>query len=184
MTSLDPLPSTFQIKTALGIASVKIGERGIVETQLVPYSEGSAKVPTQRKTEKSELVGYAEKLQEFPGGMKRSLLKALTNLLQLGWSNDVPLMLDGTPFQIQVWNLLLTIRRGETWTYQELANHLGRPSATRAVANACGANKIAYFIPCHRIIRSDGGLGGYRWGIELKQRLLDVEKSQLELELT
>ena len=175
------MPPTFQIQTAIGIASVKIGERGIIETRLKPCTKGSATVPTGGKNEKSELFEFEEKLQEYPKGIKQSLLKALKNLIQLGWNDDVPLMLDGTPFQIQVWKLLLTVPRGETWTYQELANHLGRPSATRAVANACGANKIAYFIPCHRIIRSDGGLGGYRWGIELKQRLLDVEKSQLEL---
>ncbi len=181
---MDPLPSTFQIKTAIGIASVKFGDRGILETRLKPCTEGSATGTTRRKNQKSELFEFEEKLQEYPIGIKQSLLKALKNLIQLGWNDDVPLMLDGTPFQIQVWKLLLTVPRGETWTYQELANHLGRPSATRAVANACGANKIAYFIPCHRIIRSDGGLGGYRWGIELKQRLLDVEKSQLELGFT
>lgn len=178
------MPSTFQIQTAIGIAFVKIGERGIVETRLKPFTKGSATGPTRRRNKKSELFELEKKLQEYPKGIKQSLLKALNNLLQLGWNEDVPLMLDGTPFQIQVWKLLLTVPRGETWTYQELANHLGRPSATRAVANACGANKIAYFIPCHRIIRSDGGLGGYRWGIELKRRLLDVEKSQLELGFT
>ena len=154
-------------------ASSKLGQ--------ATFTKGSATGPTRRRNKKSELFELEKKLQEYPKGIKQSLLKALNNLLQLGWNEDVPLMLDGTPFQIQVWKLLLTVPRGETWTYQELANHLGRPSATRAVANACGANKIAYFIPCHRIIRSDGGLGGYRWGIELKRRLLDVEKSQLDL---
>ena len=67
---------------------------------------------------------------------------------------------------------------GETRTYREIANNLGKPKATRAIGNACGANPVALIIPCHRVVRSDGSLGGYRWGIEYKQKLLDKETPQ------
>lgn len=88
---------------------------------------------------------------------------------------DVPLHMLGTEFQCQVWRYLQTIPVGETRTYAEVAAGLGRPEAVRAVANACGANKIAVLIPCHRVVRTDGGLGGYRWGIKLKESLLGRE---------
>lgn len=84
--------------------------------------------------------------------------------------------LAGTPFQRQVWTRLLAIPPGAVTTYQELANDIGRPKAVRAVANAVGANPVAWLIPCHRVIRSDGGLGGYRWGVERKRAMLDWEQ--------
>jgi AraC family transcriptional regulator of adaptative response/methylated-DNA-[protein]-cysteine methyltransferase len=83
----------------------------------------------------------------------------------------------GTAFQVQVWDYLRQIPRGELRTYKEVAEAIGRPKAVRAVASACGANRIALAIPCHRVIRGDGGLGGYRWGIERKRQLLAIENS-------
>jgi O-6-methylguanine DNA methyltransferase len=82
----------------------------------------------------------------------------------------------GTEFQCAVWKALLTINSGTTLSYQQFAQKVDKPTAWRAVANAVGANPIAYFIPCHRVIRSDGTLGGYRWGLEKKKKLLDDEK--------
>jgi O-6-methylguanine DNA methyltransferase len=81
-------------------------------------------------------------------------------------------LLVGTPFQTRVWQEALKIPRGTSLSYHDLAHALGKPSAFRAVANALGANKIAYFVPCHRIVRKNGDLGGYAWGIERKQALL------------
>lgn len=81
----------------------------------------------------------------------------------------------GTPFQQQVWRSLLQIPRGVTTTYQALAIAIGRPNAARAVGNAVGKNPIAYLIPCHRVIRQSGELGGYRWGHDRKQKLLNWE---------
>jgi AraC family transcriptional regulator of adaptative response/methylated-DNA-[protein]-cysteine methyltransferase len=89
---------------------------------------------------------------------------------------DLPLDIRGTAFQQRVWQALRDIPAGTTTTYRELAEALGRPSATRAVAAACAANSLAVAIPCHRVVRSDGGLAGYRWGIERKQRLLARER--------
>ncbi|QBM16740.1 bifunctional transcriptional activator/DNA repair enzyme Ada [Marinobacter sp. JH2] len=88
---------------------------------------------------------------------------------------DYPLLLEGTELQRKTWQALQSIPPGQTVTYSELANQLGKPKAVRAVANACGANRLAVIVPCHRVVRSDGGLGGYRWGIERKQLLLNRE---------
>ena len=89
----------------------------------------------------------------------------------------VPLDVRGTAFQWRVWEALQRIPRGETRTYAEIARELGQPSAARAVARACASNQLALVIPCHRVVRGDGGLGGYRWGIERKRELLEAEKS-------
>jgi len=88
---------------------------------------------------------------------------------------DLPLDPTGSEFQRQVWRALRQIPAGKTASYSEIARAIGRPTATRAVAQACGANPIAVAIPCHRVVRSDGGLSGYRWGVELKAMLLRVE---------
>lgn len=87
------------------------------------------------------------------------------------------LLLHGTPFQIQVWQALLRIPRGTVTNYQALARYLGNPKASRAVGTANGANPIAYLIPCHRVIRKSGALGGYRWGLGRKLAMLSQELS-------
>jgi AraC family transcriptional regulator of adaptative response/methylated-DNA-[protein]-cysteine methyltransferase len=90
---------------------------------------------------------------------------------------DLPLDIRGTAFQQRVWDALRAIPPGETVSYATLAGRLGVPSGHRAVAGACAANALAVAIPCHRVVRSDGGLSGYRWGVARKQMLLDREKS-------
>lgn len=88
---------------------------------------------------------------------------------------SLPLDIRGTAFQQQVWQALRTIPCGETVSYQQLASAISKPKAVRAVASACGANKLAIVIPCHRVIRGDGALSGYRWGIARKAQLLHRE---------
>ncbi|HHE5970433.1 bifunctional DNA-binding transcriptional regulator/O6-methylguanine-DNA methyltransferase Ada [Citrobacter braakii] len=88
---------------------------------------------------------------------------------------SLPLDIRGTAFQQQVWQALRAIPCGETMSYQQLASAIGKPKAVRAVASACGANKLAIVIPCHRVIRGDGALSGYRWGIARKAQLLQRE---------
>jgi AraC family transcriptional regulator of adaptative response/methylated-DNA-[protein]-cysteine methyltransferase len=82
----------------------------------------------------------------------------------------------GTPFQQKVWKELCKIPYGQTRTYEDIAKKIGKPKAIRAVANAIGANTLAVTVPCHRVIRKDGSLGGYRWGIAKKKKLLEMEK--------
>lgn len=88
---------------------------------------------------------------------------------------DLPLDIRGTAFQQQVWQALRDIPFGSTASYAEIAKRIGRPTASRAVAQACGANPVAVLIPCHRVVRTDGGLSGYRWGVERKRALLEHE---------
>lgn len=92
-----------------------------------------------------------------------------------GW--DVTFRLIGTPFQLDVWRALREIRSGERVSYAELAARIGRPSAVRAVASAVARNPIAYYVPCHRVVRSDGSTGQYHWGSARKRRMLDAERA-------
>jgi AraC family transcriptional regulator of adaptative response/methylated-DNA-[protein]-cysteine methyltransferase len=94
-----------------------------------------------------------------------------------GLGLDLPLDVRGTAFQQRVWQALREIPAGRTATYGEIASRIGAPSAARAVAGACAANPLAVAIPCHRVIRNDGGLSGYRWGVERKRALLQREAS-------
>ncbi|MHB1423001.1 MAG: methylated-DNA--[protein]-cysteine S-methyltransferase [Gemmataceae bacterium] len=89
---------------------------------------------------------------------------------------DLPLDVRATAFQGRVWQELRGIPYGSTRSYSDIARAVGRPSAVRAVARACATNPVSLVIPCHRVVREDGGLGGYRWGLERKQALLNQEK--------
>jgi AraC family transcriptional regulator of adaptative response/methylated-DNA-[protein]-cysteine methyltransferase len=90
----------------------------------------------------------------------------------------IPLDIRGTVFQRRVWEELRRIPRGETRTYRDIARALGAPDAVRAVGSACGANPVALVVPCHRAVRTDGGLGGYAWGLGRKKKLLALEKKK------
>jgi methylated-DNA-[protein]-cysteine S-methyltransferase len=92
---------------------------------------------------------------------------------------DVPLAPPGTPFQQEVWAALRTIPYGETWSYKRLAEEVGRPAAVRAVGAANGRNPVWLVVPCHRVIGSDGRLGGYAGGVDVKRYLLDHERAAL-----
>ncbi len=90
-------------------------------------------------------------------------------------SFEFPLDMQGTPFQQQVWKTLQQIPMGQTRSYSDIAQQIGRPQSARAIAGACAANPIAVIVPCHRVVRHDGALSGYRWGIERKRNLLERE---------
>ena len=111
--------------------------------------------------EPSEFLELRQALAELAGGR--------------GIESPLRLDLGGSDFQRRVWDALAEIPRGHTRTYSQVAAAVGRPTSVRAVANACGANRLALVIPCHRVIRSDGSLGGYRWGIDVKRTLLQLE---------
>jgi len=102
--------------------------------------------------------------------------KALAHLTQQIFTpTPPPLAPQGTPFQMKVWQALLLIPQGSSATYTDIAQHIGKPQSVRAVANAVGRNPISYLIPCHRVIRKDGSLGGFRWGISIKKEILKQE---------
>ncbi|BDZ31767.1 methylated-DNA--[protein]-cysteine S-methyltransferase [Lactiplantibacillus sp. WILCCON 0030] len=104
--------------------------------------------------------------------------RALADYLN-GQKTEFSLPLDlshGTPFQQQVWQALREVPYGATWTYSELAHKLQRPTATRAIASAVGRNPLLMVVPCHRIVRKDGQLGGYRGGLIMKQQLQQLER--------
>ncbi|MHC8343976.1 methylated-DNA--[protein]-cysteine S-methyltransferase [Pseudomonas sp. RT6P73] len=121
--------------------------------------------------------------RRFPGqptpqrdeGLMPALEQTLRHLEDPRSELDLLLDLTGSVFQRRVWEVLRQIPVGETASYRDIAQRLGQPSAFRAVANACGANPVAVIVPCHRVLRQDGSLGGYRWGLERKRQLLDRE---------
>jgi AraC family transcriptional regulator of adaptative response/methylated-DNA-[protein]-cysteine methyltransferase len=108
------------------------------------------------------LAGWAERIVRF--------------ITRPGEQPDLPLDIRGTAFQARVWRALQKIPPGRTSTYREIAAVLGQPRAVRAVAQACATNKLALLVPCHRVVRSDGDLAGYRWGIERKRELIARER--------
>jgi AraC family transcriptional regulator of adaptative response/methylated-DNA-[protein]-cysteine methyltransferase len=89
---------------------------------------------------------------------------------------DLPMDIRGTAFQWRVWRALTRIPRGETRSYSEIARAIGQPSAVRAVARACATNPIALVVPCHRVVAANGSLAGYRWGVDVKKKLLERER--------
>jgi AraC family transcriptional regulator, regulatory protein of adaptative response / methylated-DNA-[protein]-cysteine methyltransferase len=124
-------------------------------------------------------------MREFPFAARKrddgALAEWTVNLARLIKGQDahpsLPLDIRATAFQRRVWEYLQKIPRGETRSYSAVAKKIGMPKATRAVARACATNPVAVAIPCHRVVREDGELGGYRWGMERKERLLEMEKA-------
>jgi AraC family transcriptional regulator of adaptative response/methylated-DNA-[protein]-cysteine methyltransferase len=115
---------------------------------------------------------------EFEGGnpeFERMVAEVVGLVEAPGQRLDLPLDIRGTAFQQKVWAALQAIPPGKTATYTEIARAIGQPTAVRAVAQACGANPLAVAIPCHRVVRADGDLSGYRWGVERKRKLIDRE---------
>ena len=123
-------------------------------------------------------------MREFPFAVRRrddaALAEWKTSLSRVMDGREahpsLPLDIRATAFQRRVWECLQKIPRGETRSYSAVAKKIGMPKATRAVARACATNPVAVAIPCHRVVREDGDLGGYRWGIERKEHLLELEK--------
>ena len=120
------------------------------------------------------------RLRAADPALEDRIARALACLEEPQRAADLPLDIRGTAFQRQVWAALRAIPPGTRTTYTEIARRIGRPAAVRAVANACAANAIAVVVPCHRVLRGDGGLGGYRWGLDRKRTLLEREAQRDE----
>jgi AraC family transcriptional regulator of adaptative response/methylated-DNA-[protein]-cysteine methyltransferase len=159
------------VDTALGQALVATTERGIC---MVELGEDADALETKLRTEfpRARLQRVDAGRDEFLAPRVRAVADALA-----GNEVRVPLALVGTAFQKRVWDALMKIPRGQTRSYAELAASLGAPRAARAVASACAHNRVAVVVPCHRVIRGDGSLGGYRWGLDIKRGLLERESA-------
>ena len=125
------------------------------------------------------LAGYPSAATVRDDGVMGDVMHALSGITRGVPAPDMPTDVHGTDFQISVWKTLRTIPVGETWTYSQVATAVGRPRAVRAAASACGANPTALIVPCHRVIRSDGTLGGYYWGLAVKESLLAAETNPI-----
>jgi len=157
------------VATPLGWALIAATARGICMTALGDDRDSLAAALRQRFP-RAELVAEDAGLREWADRIVRFITAPEQNL-------DLPLDIRGTAFQARVWRALQKIPLGKTASYTEIAATLGQPKAVRAVAQACAANKLALVVPCHRVIRSDGELGGYRWGLERKRELLARERA-------
>ncbi len=158
------------VASALGRLLVAATERGLAMVALGAddrelAAELAAELPG------AHLVRDDSGLGTWVGPLVRHLAGTLPHL-------DLPVDVRATSFQRQVWEALRSIPPGATTSYRDLARRIGQPSAARAVARACATNPVAVVVPCHRVVRGDGALGGYRWGVERKQALIERERRE------
>lgn len=156
-------------QSALGWLLVAMTERGVCAIELGDSCD-ALRESLARRFDRAALV-------PDDAAVRASLSAVLRFIGDPRATIDLPLDIAGTAFQRRVWRALREIPAGETATYAQLAQRIGEPRAVRAVASACGANPVALAVPCHRAIRSDGGEGGYRWGVGRKRELLRKERT-------
>lgn len=154
--------------TPLGRMLVAATERGLCA---VRFGESATELERDLRSE-----FHAATLHRDDAALRRYIDPLLGSLGGEKTTIDLPLDVRATAFQQKVWETLQRIPRGETRSYTEIAREIGDPKAVRAVARACASNPVALAVPCHRVIRSDGDLAGYRWGIERKKKLLEGER--------
>ncbi|MEM7282848.1 MAG: methylated-DNA--[protein]-cysteine S-methyltransferase [Pseudomonadota bacterium] len=154
--------------TLFGRALIGFTERGICRLSFVEDAD-------------SERQAWTEDLPKALWQRDQARAKSLLKEVFDPDKSDKPLHLAvaGTNFQINVWKALLQIPEGSVCSYQQIAKQIGRPTSSRAVANAIGSNPVAYLVPCHRVIRGEGSLGGYRWSPTRKQAILAWESAKL-----
>jgi AraC family transcriptional regulator, regulatory protein of adaptative response / methylated-DNA-[protein]-cysteine methyltransferase len=152
---------------SLGSILVATSKRGICAILLGDDPDALAR-DLQDQFPRANLIGG-------DAGFERLVSKVVGFVESPALGFDLPLDVRGTAFQQRVWQVLRKIPAGSTASYTEIARTIGSPSSVRAVAQACGANTLAVAIPCHRVVRIDGALSGYRWGVERKRALLERE---------
>jgi len=159
-TFASPLGCILLASTEQGLCSVKLGDNPEALARMLAAEFSEAELKEDRRG----LTDIRDRVLAFLSGD--------------GTLNKLPLDILGTVFQQRVWAQLRQIPRGETRTYKDIAEAIGAPKAVRAVGSACGANPLALVIPCHRALRTDGGLGGYAWGVNRKETLLKIERKR------
>jgi methylated-DNA-[protein]-cysteine S-methyltransferase len=174
-SATNQLGAWTRVPTKLGTFHVAVHEGAVVQTALPSMdtrqflSELANRLPTvafREDPHEPTLVKAGEQLLQYVDGKRKEF--------------DVPVRLEGTEFQKKVWNILARIPYGETRSYHEVAQAMGRPGASRAVGQANHNNPVAPIIPCHRVVTSSGALGGYGGGVDLKRAMLEQEGVQLE----
>jgi AraC family transcriptional regulator of adaptative response/methylated-DNA-[protein]-cysteine methyltransferase len=158
-TVASPLGRLLVASTERGVCAVTLGD-----------DDGRLEDALRREYPEAEI-------ERARAGLETAVSAVVSRLEGAASAPDVPLDIRPTAFQRQVWKALQEIPAGETRSYREVAAAIGRPSAARAVARACATNPVAIVIPCHRVVREGGGLGGYRWGTTRKTRLLENERA-------
>jgi len=158
--------------TALGMLAMAATDKGVCFAQ---FGKNEASLVSKLTAEFPNA-----KLRASPSSNATELdtwIRALDQHLSEGapWP-ELPVDMRGTAFQIKVWKFLTSTHEGDILSYSEVAQRIDRPTAVRAVASACARNRIGVLVPCHRVLRGDGGLGGYRWGLERKQALIELER--------
>ena len=161
-----------EVNTPLGRLLLAATERGVCFIQFTDNKEGTL-VELRRTYRQAEIWPVSGKDKEKFTKWSNAIAAYLAGKSEL---SDLPLDMKGTDFQLEIWSYLRKIPTGKLQSYKEIAARLGKPDSSRAVARACASNVIAIAVPCHRVIRSDGNISGYRWGIERKQALIELEK--------
>ena len=160
------------VSSSLGILMIGATDRGLC---FVQFGETEAELLGKLRDEypaasiQQMTEPYSPEFGKWTNELLRYLRQEQAHL-------DVPVDVKASAFQMKVWRYLQSIPSGEVQSYAEVAAGIGSPKAVRAVGSACAANRVAIAIPCHRVIRGDGGLGGYRWGLERKRVLIDEER--------
>lgn len=161
-------------ETPFGECLIAVTERGITDLRFLDKSDDAEAIVAQLQLEwpRAEATHDVSATLSYIQPLFHPKNESAEPLL---------LLLRGTNFQIKVWEALLRIPAGRLVSYDDVARSIGQPTASRAVGTAIGSNRLAYLIPCHRVLQKSGGLGGYRWGTARKQALLGYEAGQLPL---
>jgi AraC family transcriptional regulator of adaptative response/methylated-DNA-[protein]-cysteine methyltransferase len=162
------------LDTPIGLAMIGATDRGVCFVQFGDSEdELLAKLRGEYRNASIEAMSrpYGEQFEAWVGAIARHLAGDQPHL-------DLPLDIRASAFQMRVWKYLQTIPYGDVQSYGEIAEAIGKPGAARAVARACATNTVAIVIPCHRVIRGSGEMGGYRWGLPRKRALIDAERAR------
>ena len=168
------------VESTLGLLLVAATEKGVCAVYLGDQNEELESILRQEypaaeieKDSNGQLTEWLHQLLQYLDGQENQRDQVYRQL-------NLPIDVQATAFQWQVWEMLRNIPVGQTRTYAEIAGSIGDKNKARAVANACASNPVALIVPCHRVVRGDGQVGGYRWGAERKRRLLFQEKSEMK----
>lgn len=185
MTQTTSIISYASINTALGLIFVATVDEKIYNVQFAD-NEKAALEELQSYMTKHSSAAELQKARKNNKLLQQSLalLKDYLDSPSVAVYKQLqalPLFIQGTEFQKKVWKELMKIPMGQTMSYTEIAHQIGAPKSTRAVANACAVNRHGIIVPCHRVLRSDGGISGYRWGVARKKQLIAMEAENKDL---